>query len=155
MTFSLQNSKKICPRALAESFQNHRFFNIPVKWAFVGTIRAYGDLVQQRLRACQGGTIPCKKYHAGHMRAAAARACRNLSKHIVSGKVSSSSLSSSLPLSVSSSSLSLSPSSSSSGCRRRRRRRRRCCRPRLRRRLRRRRPLCRRRCCPSRCRRRL
>ena len=61
MTFSLQNSKKSARALLPNPSKTLCFFNIPVKWAFVGTICAYCDLVQQRLRACQGGHYPLQK----------------------------------------------------------------------------------------------
>ena len=45
---------KICPRAHAESFQNQWFFNIPIKRGFEGNFCAHLELLQQRLRACEG-----------------------------------------------------------------------------------------------------
>ena len=45
---------KICPRAHAESFQNQWFFDIPIRRGFEGNFCAHLELLQQRLRACEG-----------------------------------------------------------------------------------------------------
>ena len=80
--FLIQKSWKIGPRAQAESFKNQWFFNIPVKWGFAGNFCAHLELLQQRLRACQGHN-PCQIIPCGaHARGRRARMSKSSRNHV-------------------------------------------------------------------------
>ena len=83
------NILKICPRAHAESFQNQWFFNIPIKRGFEGNFCAHLELLQQRLRACEGHHPLQKMTRGPHARGRRARAPRNPAKHTVISTISS------------------------------------------------------------------
>ena len=66
---------KICPRAHAESFQNQWFFDIPIQRGFEGNFCAHLELLQQRLRACEGHHPLQKMTQSAHRRGRRARMC--------------------------------------------------------------------------------
>ena len=68
---------KICPRAHAESFQNQLFFNNPIKGGFEGNFCAHLELLQQRLRACEGHHPLQKMTRGAHARGRRARTSKS------------------------------------------------------------------------------
>jgi hypothetical protein len=72
---------KICPRAHAESFQNQWFFDIPIQRGFEGNFCAHLELLQQRLRACEGHHPLQKMTQSAHRRGRRARMSKSFQTH--------------------------------------------------------------------------
>ena len=72
---------KICPRAHAESFQNQWFFDIPIQRGFEGNFCAHLELLQQRLRACEGHHPLQKMTPSAHRRGRRARMSKSFQTH--------------------------------------------------------------------------